>query len=114
MDRRAEVRLLAELSVDIAGIDTNGQPYRQTVSARSVSCSGGLLTGVRQQLRCGDLIAIQRDGLIARFRVVWLRDGQVAVQKLKHEPCLWLEVLENRASGSRLRAQGQEPRPPLL
>src|ERR1700758_2396670 len=105
MERRAEVRLLAELSVDIAGIDTKGQPYRQTVSARSVSVSGGLLTGVRQQLRCGDLVILQRNGLISRFRVVWLRDGQVAVHKLQNEPCLWQEVLEDRVqvAGDRSR-----------
>jgi hypothetical protein len=97
MERRAEPRLLAELSVNIAGVDTNGRAYRQTVSARSVSWSGGLLTGVRQQLRSGDLIVLHRDGLIARYRVVWLRDSQVAIQKLQNEPCLWQEVLETRS-----------------
>lgn len=103
MERRAEDRLPAQLSVNIAGVDANGQTYRQIVSARSVSLSGGLLTGVRQQLRCGDLIVLQRDRLIARFRVIWFRDGQVAVQKLRNEPCLWEEMLE---TSSQLAAGG--------
>ena len=111
MERRAESRRLAQVSVNIAGVDTNGQAYRQSVLARSVSLSGGLLTGVSQDLRCGDLIVLQRDQLVARFRVVWVRDGQVAVQKLKNEPCLWQELLETSsqlaAGGSQLKDSSQ-------
>ena len=108
MERRTEARLPVQLSVDIAGVDANGHAYRQSVFARSLSWSGGLLTGVRQDLRCGDLMVLQRDQRISRFRVVWLRDGQVAVQKLKGEPCLWEEMLE---TSSQLAAGGSRQTP---
>lgn len=114
MERRAEVRLRAEVSVNIAGIDANGRAYRQTVSVRSVSLSGGLLTGVQQQLRCGDLIVLQRDSKIARFRVIWLRDSLVAVQKLADDPCLWQELLGKQPSGSTPQASSLGTMPPKI
>ncbi|MGC2197440.1 MAG: hypothetical protein WA628_22390 [Terriglobales bacterium] len=67
--------------------------------ATSLSRSGALLTKVRADLRCGDLIAIDHNGLHAYFRIVWvlhsgMLDGrQVAIHKLKSQPCPWEEML---------------------
>lgn len=94
MERRLEARLPTEVCVRIFGMDTNGETFRQTVIAGSLSLSGALLTGIAHELRCGDSIAVRRDGQEARFKVVWVRDGQAAIQRLKDELCLWKELLE--------------------
>jgi hypothetical protein len=94
MERRQETRLPTEVAVRIFGMDADGESFRQTVIARSLSSNGALLTGLARELRCGDSIAVRRDGQQARFKVVWVRDGQAAIQKLKDELCLWKELLE--------------------
>ncbi len=94
MDRRQEPRARAEVSVRIAGVDADGELFAQDALARSLSPSGALLTGIRRKLRCGDGLLVRAENCQAKFKIVWVRDGQAAVQRLKGEPCPWQEVLE--------------------
>jgi hypothetical protein len=98
-DRRQESRFRAELCVQVSGTDAQGEGFKETVVATSLSRSGALLTKVRAELRCGDLIAIDHNGRHAYFRIVWvlnsgMLDGrQVAIHKLKSQLCPWEELL---------------------
>jgi hypothetical protein len=55
-------------------------------------------------LRCGDLIRVQNQGTLARFRVVWIGSSgpkgpySAAVHKLKDDPCPWAEALTESAA----------------
>lgn len=101
MDRRREPRVSREVCVQISGLDLTGARFTQTVVARSLSFSGGLLTGVQHGLRSGDYIALRRERQLACFRVIWVRGDRAAIQKLKDQPCLWPELLEEQVLGSR-------------
>lgn len=93
MERRREPRIPSEVKVRIAGVDAHGELFAQDAIARSLSVSGALLTGIKHQLRCGDGLFVDHNQSQAKFKVVWVRDGQAAVQRFKDEPCPWKEVL---------------------
>jgi predicted alpha/beta superfamily hydrolase len=42
---------------------------------------------------------LQFHGQQSRYKVVWVRDGQAAIQRVKNEPCLWKEMLETVEAG---------------
>ncbi len=84
----------ATVLVRIAGVSANGDFFAQDTIARSLSLSGALLTGIEHDLRCGDGLLLQFHGQQSRFKVVWVRDGQAAIQKVKNELCPWKEMLE--------------------
>jgi hypothetical protein len=100
MEGRQELRVPAEVLVRIAGVDAHGNLFAQNALARSLSHGGALLTGVKHDLHCGDGLLLQRGGDQAKFKIVWVRDGQAAVQRLKDEPCLWDDLLQSRALGA--------------
>jgi len=54
---------------------------------RDISNCGALLSEISYALRCGDPISIQYGDKCAKFRVVWMRDGRAAVQKMGNEEC---------------------------
>jgi hypothetical protein len=113
IDRRREPRLESNLEVLVWGIDAKGMPFAQTALARNISRQGALLSGLRQVLRCGDLIAVQYRRERARFRVVWTRsdgdDTQAAVQKLEHQQCPWLSELPASARAAPISAAAPAP-----
>lgn len=98
-ERRAEPRVRAEVWVEVSGSDASCVSYRERVLATSLSRSGGLLTNVRAELRCGDLVGVEYGGCYAYFRIVWVmsfgeRDGmQVAIHKLTSQACPWEKML---------------------
>lgn len=94
MERRSETRVPSTVQVRIAGVSGNGEFFAQDLVARSLSLSGALLMGLEHELRCGDGLLVQRSGIQSKFRVVWIRDGQAAIQKLHDEPCPWKEMLQ--------------------
>lgn len=93
MERRREPRQIEELPVRIRGVDEHGRSFDESVCAHNISQSGALLVGIDRKLRCGDLIVVQFGLLKARFRIVWVRDSQAAVQRLKQDECPWPEIL---------------------
>jgi hypothetical protein len=99
IDRRSEARRESDLTVTVWGIDTEGEKFLQEVQAREISLSGALLSGLKVELRSGDLIGVLHAGKKARFRVVWVRYGgesrkvQAAVHRVSPDVCPWLELL---------------------
>jgi hypothetical protein len=99
VERRNEPRVRTELCVRLSGINAQGEPFMETVTATNISRSGALLTKVRAVLRCGDLVAIDCGGLHSYFRIVWVLnsgqpDGtQAAIHKLTSQPCPWGQML---------------------
>ena len=100
MERRREPRVPVEIQVRIAGVDAHGELFAQNAVARSLSPSGALITGIEYTLRCGDGLFVEQNRCQAKFKVVWIRNGQAAVQKFKDEPCPWGELLAVRSGVS--------------
>src|SRR6202049_3533198 len=91
VERRQEPRAQTDLAVQISGRDANGMSFRQSATARSISNSGALLSGLFQEIRSGDLLWVEYQQRKARFRIVWVRDSrserktQAAVQRIARE-----------------------------
>ena len=99
MERRKEPRTRLSLPVTVSGTDAEGERFTTTATATSLSRSGALLTGLKAELRCGDMLAVEYEGRKADFRIVWFlnhgqrRAAKVAVHKPGPQPCPWEEVL---------------------
>jgi hypothetical protein len=100
MERRREPRQIEDLPVRVFGVDEQGRIFDESVLAHNISQSGALLVGTDRKLRCGDLMVVQFGALNARFRIVWVRDSQAAVQRLQQDECPWLEILAGRQDDS--------------
>jgi hypothetical protein len=98
-ERRREQRILSDLIVEVWGRDDSGEPFAQSVRARSISAAGALLENLEHDIRSGDIIGIRHGGREARFRVVWAMDfgvpprKRVAVHKVEGQECPWPEEL---------------------
>jgi hypothetical protein len=103
-DRRHEPRFRSELAVRVWGCDDRGVRFVQDATARNLSSSGALISGIQQKLRCGDLIGLQYENREAHFRVIWVRDSgsslkiQAAVQRVGNYECPWKTLLEEQLS----------------
>lgn len=95
MDRRRQQRVFVELPVKIWGVDTHAHPFTQPASLRTISGRGATLHGVKAQLKPGDIVDLQYQGIKAQFRVVWLgkvgteMQGEVGVENLTKDVQLW-------------------------
>jgi hypothetical protein len=95
MDRRRQQRVSVELPVTIWGVDAYARPFTQPVSLRTISGRGATLQGVSVQLKRGDLVDVQYQGIKAQFRIVWLGNpgtdmhGEVGVENLSKDMLLW-------------------------
>ena len=103
IDRRQESRLDAEIPVTVWGVDVRGERFLQEARARNISLSGALLSGLDAELRSGDVIGILHAGKKARYRVIWVRYGdvrskiQAAVHRVEPDECPWKELLSESA-----------------
>ncbi len=95
MDRRRQQRVSVELPVKIWGMDAHARPFTQPASLRTISGRGATLQGVNAQLKTGDILDLQYQGIKAQFRVVWLgkpgteMHGEVGVENLSKDVQLW-------------------------
>ncbi len=95
MDRRRQQRVSVELPVKIWGMDAHSRPFTQPASLRTISGRGATLQGVNAQLKTGDLVDVQYQGIKAQFRVVWLgkpgsdMQGEVGLENLSKDVQLW-------------------------
>jgi|SRR5208337_3756336 len=96
-ERRCEQRAIADLAVQVTGIDTVGKRFEQAAVARNISLAGALLLGIQRKLRPGDLLRVRHGDRSAKFRVVWVSPStlagaiKVAVQRIDTEPSIWQE-----------------------
>lgn len=115
IDRRREERVLANLAVTVWGVDTKGERFLQQATARDISLSGALLTGLDAELKSGDVVGLLYSGKKARFRVVWLRYSdtrekiQAAVQRIETDPCPWMDVLVEEWAPASLEKDAPSP-----
>ena len=99
IDRRHELRSDLNLLVTVWGVDTRGERFLQEASAREISLSGALLSGLEVEVRSGDVIGVLYAGRKARYRVVWVRYGneqfkiQAAVHRIEPDLCPWQALL---------------------
>lgn len=106
IDRRREPRTEADLPVTVWGVDTRGDRFVQRASAREISFSGALLSGLEAELRSGDVIGILYSGRKARYRVIWVRYSdavqktQAAVHRIEPDACPWQELLSAQLAHS--------------
>jgi len=93
LGKRREPRLQAKLHVRIAGSDDSGRSILLMAQTRDVSRQGASLEGIQSGLKVGQIVAITYKTNRARFRVTWAGDGpragQIGVQSLETEKCIW-------------------------
>lgn len=95
MDRRRETRVDTVLPVRIWGVDTYCRPFMQLASVRNISSLGAVLQNVRAQIRPGEIVDVQYEGVKAQFRVIWsgkagtIEAGEVGLERLPEEPLIW-------------------------
>lgn len=95
MDRRRERRIDAALPVRIWGVDSYCRPFMQLASARNISSLGVVLHNVRAQIKPGEILDVQYEGVKAQFRVVWtgmpgtIEAGELGLERLPEEPFIW-------------------------
>jgi hypothetical protein len=72
----------------------------QLATVKNISDSGALLEGMRCQLRPGEVVDVQYNGVRAEFMVVWAgqqggyEQGELGLQTLPAQPSLWDSYLE--------------------
>jgi len=98
IERRSEPRVRIAVRVTVSGTDTRCEEFSESVVATNLSRGGALLSRVAAELRCGDLIAVRYGVCLARFRIVWVLDmgnegSEVAIHRLRGQPCPWEGVL---------------------
>ena len=108
MDRRRQQRVFVELPVKIWGVDAYARPFTQPASLRTISGRGATLQGVSAQLKPGDIVDLQYQGIKAQFRIVWLgrpgteMHGEVGVENLSKDVQFWdVDPLRCAASAGR-------------
>jgi len=94
MDNK-ENRVEAPIIVRVWGMDAEGRPFFQNASADNLSAEGALLTGIRHQLKIGEVVGIQYNERKARFKVAWAKDAllpgtcEAGVQILPNQRTPW-------------------------
>src|SRR5579864_3382507 len=99
-------RATLELRVRVWGMGANDHVFFQNAVAQNVSATGAGIYGLEQELKVGDIIAVQYEGKKARCKVIWVMDAgglkkiHVGVQLVADQECPWLAMLpqENRVA----------------
>ncbi len=104
MGRRAYKRLKIALPVTISGLDTNGNPFRQTATTVEISPRGLRLRGVDCLRGRGDPVQVQYKNRHAQYRVTWIgglaNDRMIGLEGLDDARFLFAQHLESDVHAS--------------
>lgn len=95
MGKRREPRKLERLPVRIFGTDANGRAFSENVFTVDVSREGARLTGVKSQVKRGEIIGLVHGQNKGRFTVQWTGDpgspqeSQIGLHNIAPEKPLW-------------------------
>ncbi|HYA94955.1 MAG TPA: PilZ domain-containing protein [Terriglobales bacterium] len=112
MGSLSQLQVPAQLEVRVWGMDASGKPFFQTAHTITISSQAATLTGVTCLEGPGEVIGVQHGDQKARFRVVWMGrggtadEGQLGIESLDADKCIWAEALEQASSGD-----GSDPEP---
>jgi len=118
-DRHAP-RAHTRLVVTVSGIDSSGNPFRQTAYARDVSQRGARLDGIECLRGPGETIEVEHSGKKANCFVVWVGNpgtpeyGHIGIKILERDKTIWkLELPKPQADGftRRVAEVSNQPQP---
>jgi hypothetical protein len=95
----AAPRATLDLRIRVWGMGANDHPFNQNAIAQNVSLTGACISGLEQELKVGDVIAVQYETKKARCKVIWvmqaegLKKVQVGVQLVADQECPWISQL---------------------
>lgn len=116
MATRREHRKDVKLSVRIFGTDAHGNIFSDFVTTVNVSLQGAMLSGIKRQIKAGEVIGLTYGKNKARFRVQWVgqlgtgQQGHMGVQNVVPSNCVWDIPLPPRGLDAQGRAFGTPPR----
>jgi len=95
MGKRREPRQIVRLPVRIFGTDANGRAFSENVFTADVSREGARLTGVRSQIKVGEIIGLSSGSNKGRFAVRWVgqagsnRAGEIGLLNTTSDKTMW-------------------------
>ena len=121
MGQRREPRKAVILPVRIFGTDAHGRPFSENVSTLNVSRDGTALSGVKAEIKVGEIIGLSYGKNKGRFRVAWVGQpatphiGRVGLINVSPEKPLWefplpepaLDEFSRHSMGSDRRRQAR-------
>ncbi|HVO79176.1 MAG TPA: PilZ domain-containing protein [Terriglobales bacterium] len=95
MGQRREPRKEITVPVRIFGTDAHGHPFSENVSTRNVSREGANITGIKAEIKVGEIIGLTYGKNKGRFCVKWVgqpgtpQAGRIGMLNLSPEKSLW-------------------------
>jgi hypothetical protein len=95
MGQRREPRKAVALPVRIFGTDAHGRPFSENISTLDVSREGVGLSGVKAEIKVGEIIGLTYGKNKGRFSVKWVgqsatpQAGRVGLLNVSPEKTLW-------------------------
>lgn len=116
MGKRREPRQQVRLPVRIFGTDANGRAFSENVFTEDVSRDGARLSGIRAQIKVGEIIGMSCGPNKGRFAVRWIgqggsdRAGEIGLLNTTQDKTIWSILLpQQRPDTYVARAAKQAP-----
>ncbi|HTR67662.1 MAG TPA: PilZ domain-containing protein [Terriglobales bacterium] len=99
MGKRREPRQIVRLPVRIFGTDANGRAFSENVFTADVSREGVRLSGIRSQIKAGEVIGLSHGPNKGRFAVRWVgqpgseRAGEIGLMNATPDKTMWSILL---------------------
>jgi hypothetical protein len=93
MDRRQSPRVSVHFPAQVWGIDAFGQPFTSPVVVTNISTGGLVVQGVNRRIRIGELLDVRIANEKAQFRVVWIADAHMGLERITAQGFLSASVL---------------------
>jgi hypothetical protein len=106
MDRRRQSRTATTFPVRVWGVDSKGQAFLETVSAKNLTEEGAMIMGMPRILRPGDTLQLQYDARVTTFTIVWIGNpasrmgGQVGLMRGTCEAPGWTDLKLRRCAAA--------------